>query len=83
MNIESVQKKHEDELMRLPNVRAVGICEKDGKEALAVYVTHKVLKTSLKRHERIPENLGGYPVVVLELGGEVDAQNKVVDVQAE
>lgn len=83
MNIESVQRKYEEELMQLPNVKAVGIGEKDGEEALAVYVTHKVLKSSLKRNERIPKSLGGYPVVVLELGGEVDAQINAADVQAE
>lgn len=75
MDIASVQNKHEEKLMQLPNVRAVGIGEKDGEQVINVYVTHKVPSSSLKPNEVIPKTLDGYAVDVQELGGEVSAQN--------
>lgn len=76
MNIESVQKKYEEELMRLPNVRAVGIGEKAGKKIIAVFVTHKVPESALQPHEIVRKKLGGYDTDVVELGGDVMAQNQ-------
>ena len=74
MDIASVQKKHEDKLMKLPNVTGVGIGEKDGEKVINVYVTHKVPLSALKPDEVIPTNLDGYAVDVQELGV-VTAQN--------
>ena len=57
MNIEAIQKKYEDQLMRLPNVIGVGIGEKSGKKVIKVFVTHKVPKSSLQPRELVPKKL--------------------------
>ena len=68
MDIESVKKKYEEQLMRLPNVTGVGIGEKAGKKVIHVYVTSKVPVTALQPDDVIPKALDGWEVVVEEIG---------------
>jgi len=68
MSIKDVKMKHEEKLMRLPNVTGVGIGEKGGKEVIKVFVTHKVPESSLQPDEIIPKSLEGHEVDVEEIG---------------
>lgn len=68
MKIEAVKLKHEEKLMRLPNVTGIGIGEKAGKKVIKVFVTHKVPESSLRPPEIIPETLDGFEVDVEEIG---------------
>lgn len=68
MSIEAVKKKHEEKLMRLPNVTGVGIGEKAGKAVIKVFVTHKVPKSALRPQEIVPELLEGYESDVEDIG---------------
>jgi hypothetical protein len=68
MSIKDVKMKHEEKLMRLPNVTGVGIGEKGGKEVIKVFVTHKVPESSLRPDEIIPKSLEGYEVDVEDIG---------------
>lgn len=66
MNIESVMKKYEAQLMRLPNVTGVGIGERKGKEVIIVFVRRKVSEAVLQPSEIIPKALEGYETNVEE-----------------
>ena len=68
MNIEAIQQKYEDQLMRLPNVTGVGIGEKAGRKVLKVFVTRKVPAASLQPHEIVPKNLEDCETDVEEIG---------------
>ena len=68
MNIEQVRDQHEDALMRLANVRGVGIGEKAGQPAIKVLVSKKLPKSALPPDQVIPEELGGFAVDVEEIG---------------
>lgn len=68
MSIEFVQKKYEDQLLRLPNVNGVAIGQKAGKEVIKVFVTHRVPETLLRAEEIVPKTLEGYATDVEELG---------------
>jgi hypothetical protein len=68
MDIETVKAEHEEQLMQLPNVIGVGIGTKSGEEVIVVMVTHKVPASSLKPHEIVPKELGGYRTDVEEIG---------------
>jgi hypothetical protein len=68
MSIKAVKMKHEEQLMRLPNVTGVGIGEKGGKEVIRVFVTHKVPESSLRPEEIIPKSVEGYEVDVEDIG---------------
>jgi len=68
MSIEAVKMKHEEQLMRLPNVTGVGIGEKAGKTVIKVFVTHKVSESILRPQEIIPKVLEGYETDVEEVG---------------
>jgi hypothetical protein len=74
MGIESELRRHEDDLMKLPNVQAVGIGEKAGHKVIKVMVAIKVPKSSLAAEEVIPEMLGGFEVDVEEIGT-IEAQD--------
>ena len=54
--------------MGLPNVTGVGIGEKEGKEVIVVFVTHKVPRRALQPHEIVPKVLEGYGTDVEEIG---------------
>jgi hypothetical protein len=66
MDIESVMKKYETQLMGLPNVTGVGIGEKKGKEVIIVFVKKRVSEAELKFSEIIPKTLDGYKIDVEE-----------------
>lgn len=71
--LEKLLRKHRKFLLALPNVRAVdvGLEFSDGKPtgrlALRVHVTTKVPEAKLKRAQRVPEELDGVPVDVIQL----------------
>ena len=69
MSIESVMRKYEEQLMRLPNVTGVGIGEKKGKEVIVVFVKKKVSESELQPGEIIPKILEGY-----ETGVEIEVR---------
>jgi hypothetical protein len=75
VSIEDVKIKHEAELMRLPNVTGVGIGEKEGKQVIKVFVTHKVPDSALQPQEVVPKRLEEYETDVEEIGV-VTAQTK-------
>ena len=66
--IEAVRKKHEDALMRLPNVTIVALGKKAGKDVIKVFVTHKIPRSELERQAVIPKSLDGFEVDVEESG---------------
>ncbi len=68
MSIETVKRKYEEHLMRLPNVAGVGIGEKMGKQVIKVLVTEKVAESSLRPQEVVPKQLDGYETDVEEIG---------------
>jgi hypothetical protein len=75
MTIEAAKMKHEEQLMRLPNVTGVGIGEKEGKAVIVVFVTQKVPASTLQPQEAIPKRLENYETDVREIG-HVTAQIK-------
>lgn len=60
MSIETVLKKYEEQLMKIPNVTGVGIGEKSGKEVIIVFVRKKIGEAVLRPNEIIPKELEGY-----------------------
>jgi len=68
MGVEAVKTKHEEQLMRLPNVVGVGIGERAGKPVIKVFVTQKVPDSALRPQEIIPKSLEGYETSVEEIG---------------
>jgi hypothetical protein len=68
MSIEEVQGKYQDQLMRLPNVTAVGLGEKGGRPVIKVFVTHKVPESALQPAEVVPKTLDDYETDVEESG---------------
>ena len=73
IDIESVRKKYEEQLMEMANVVAVGIGEKAGKEVIMVFVTVKIPESDLQAGELVPKELEGYETDV-EAIGTVSAQ---------
>ncbi len=68
MDIDEAKRKHETQLMRLPNVQAVGIGRRDDQEVIKVFVTHKVPEAALQPGEIVPRRLEGYETDVEEIG---------------
>lgn len=68
MNVETVRKRHEEELMRLPNVTGVGIGEKEGRTVIKVFVTYKVPESDLQPQEVVPKTIEGCEIDVEEIG---------------
>jgi hypothetical protein len=68
MTIEAAKMKHEEKLMRLPNVTGVGIGEKEGRVVIVVFVTRKVPASTLQPQEVIPKKLEEYETDVREIG---------------
>jgi len=68
MKIEDVMRKHEEQLMQLPNVTGVGIGEKAGIKVIKVLVTQKVPESALQPQEVVPKKLDGYETDVEEIG---------------
>ncbi len=68
MKIGSAMKKHEEQVMRLPNVTGTGIGKKAGKNVIKVFVTQKLPESALQPDEIIPKTLEGYQTDVEEIG---------------
>lgn len=68
MSINASKDKHEEQLMRLPNVTGIGIGEKAGKPVIKVFVTHKVSESDLRPQEIVPRSIDGYETDVEEIG---------------
>jgi hypothetical protein len=68
-DIEAVRRRHEDELMALPQVNAVGEGRRGDEPILTVHVTTK----SPEVEEAIPNRIEGFDVEVVEIG-DVSAQ---------
>ncbi len=66
MTVERVLRKHEEELLRLPNVVSVGIGEKEGKEVIVVFVRKKMNKSELRPEDVVPGTLEGFETDVRE-----------------
>ncbi len=69
-----VKRRHESELLRKPNVVAVGVGfrtrggQPTSEVCLVVSVTHKIPAADLKRGDALPATLEGVPVDVVETG---------------
>lgn len=61
-------KKHEEQVMQLPNVTGIGIGKKSGKDIIKVFVTQKSPESALQPDEIIPKTLEGYQTDVEEIG---------------
>jgi hypothetical protein len=68
VSIESVRRKYEEQVMRLPNVTGIGIGKKGRKNVIKVFVTKKLPESSLQSHEIIPKVLDRYETDVEEIG---------------
>jgi len=69
-----VKRRHENELLRKPNVVAVGVGFRSragqfsSEICIVVSVTHKLPATQLKSGEAVPASLEGVPIDVVETG---------------
>ena len=69
-----VKRRHESELLRRPNVVAVGVGfrsrggQPTSEVCLVVSVTHKIPAADLKRGDALPATLEGVPIDVVETG---------------
>ncbi|MDP4509470.1 hypothetical protein OHA25_53860 [Nonomuraea sp. NBC_00507] len=62
MDVHEIRRRHEDELLAIPNVTGVSTGKGDADEdVIVVYVTHMV-------SSGIPAELDGVPVKVMEIG---------------
>jgi hypothetical protein len=68
MTVEQVLAKHEERLMAIPGVEGVGIGESAGSPVIIVMVRRGATDMA----QKLPSELGGYPVRV-EVSGEVVA----------
>jgi hypothetical protein len=68
ITIDEAKRRHEDELLELPNVAGVAIGERGGKPVIKVFVTEQVRESMLAPRERVPASLEGYEVDVEEIG---------------
>ena len=68
MDIETVLRRYEDELLAYPNVNAVGVGEKAGRPIIKVMVVTKVPESSLKPDQILPKELEGFAIDVEEIG---------------
>jgi hypothetical protein len=75
MIIDAVRRKHEDRLMKLPNVTGIGIGRRSGRDVIKVFVTRKVSESALRPHEIVPKSLDGVETDVEEVG-EITAQSQ-------
>lgn len=64
LTIEEVQKKHQNEIMKISGVVGIGIGEVDGKKVLKVLV----IKKTSELEKKLPKSLDGYLVVIEETG---------------
>ncbi len=64
MTIGDVLRKHEAELVRLPDATGVGIGEKDGEEVIVVFVSQEDTSAAERLRALLPETLDGYKLDV-------------------
>ena len=64
MSIEAVFARNVDLLLGLPNVVDVAITERNGQEALLVFVSRKIPPGDLTPQDRVPAVIDGYRTVV-------------------
>jgi len=63
--------KHEDRVMRLPNVIGIGIGKCKEINVIKIFVLQKQLKSSLQSNEIIPNTLEGFMTDVEEIAVEI------------
>ncbi|HMA13413.1 MAG: hypothetical protein ACM35H_04230 [Bacteroidota bacterium] len=68
MDIETVLRRHEDDLLAYPNVNAVAIGQRAGRPVIKIMVVRKVPETSLPAGQVLPKELEGFAVDVEEIG---------------
>jgi hypothetical protein len=68
MDIYAVQAEHQDELMKSPEVVGVAIGKQDEADAILVLVETLTPTNNTAEKLGIPPVLGGFPVVVREVG---------------
>ena len=68
MTIETVKARHEEALLRLPNVVGIGLGERRGQAVIKVLVTRKVPLSELSFTDRIPRYLDDYETDVESIG---------------
>ncbi len=70
MNAHQVLRRHQDQLMALPNVNGTDIATDDvtGGQVIRVFVSQKVPRDQLRAGEVIPEEVDGVSVKVVEIG---------------
>ncbi len=68
MKIEDVQSRHEQQLMNIPGVTAVGIGEQNGQPVIVVMVQQRTAELN----KRLPSQLEGFGVKI-EVSGELNA----------
>ena len=75
MSIDAVRTKHEERLMKLPNVTGIGIGRRSGRDVIKVFVTRKMSESALQPDEIVPKSLEGVETDVEEVGG-ITAQSQ-------
>jgi hypothetical protein len=70
MNADQVLRRHQDQLMALPNVNGTDIATDDvtGGQVIRVFVSQKVPRDQLRAGEVIPAEVDGVSVKVVEIG---------------
>lgn len=71
MDTNAILRRHSDALMARPNVRAVGVGERDGKPIIIVFVSKKLPLSEIPPDQAIPAELDGCRVEVEETGGKL------------
>jgi len=65
MDITEVMRRHEEQILRLPNVTGIGIGEKDSQPVIKIFVSVMPSEVELSQ---VPRVLDGYPTDVEEIG---------------
>lgn len=68
LKIEDVQRRHEQQLMAIPGVTAIGIGEENGQPVIKVFVKQRTEELN----KQLPQQLEGFKVKV-EVSGEIRA----------
>lgn len=68
MKIEDVQQRHEQQLMAIPGVTAIGIGEQHGQPVIVIMVNQRTEELN----QKLPRQLEGFGVKV-EVSGELNA----------
>lgn len=64
MTIEEVLTRHRDRLLKLPNVVDLALTERDGREAILVFVSRKLPSSALSAADLVPPSVEGFPTIV-------------------